>query len=355
MKDSTKYAGVDVHPASCRFHVRSNGGRRELECTVPTTETAILELLRSIGGRIVVAFEEGSQSEWLYRLLRPVVAEVIVCNARENRSGRGKSKSDKIDAEQLSLWLYKGVLKPVYHEDHGTGRLRHLVHIYEQLVSDRSRSKNRLKAIYHSRAIGVRGAAVYGAARRGQWMAQLPDDGARTRARLLVEQIDQVKKLITEAKREMVAEVRTHPAYLALTSIPGIGDVRASQLIATIRTPMRFRRNRQLWAYGGLAVVMDGSGEIEYVDGRPQRRKGASRTRGLTKSCNHRVKSALKGAAMTAASSGGLKPYYDRLLARNLAPELARVTLARKIATLVLVLWKKGERFDVAKLENKTV
>jgi transposase len=153
----------------------------------------------------------------------------------------------------------------------------------------------------------------------------------------------------------MVAEVRRHPAYAQLTSIPGIGDVRAAELIATIRTPLRFRRNRQLWAYGGLAVVMHGSGEIEYVDGVPRQRKGASRTRGLTSNCNRRVKTALKGAAMSAARAGELKPCYDRLLARNLAPELARVTLARKIATLVLTLWKKGERFDVTRLENRTV
>jgi hypothetical protein len=32
-------------------------------------------------------------------------------------------------------------------------------------------------------------------------------------------------------------------------------------------------------------------------------------------------------------------------------PELARLTLARKIAAIALTLWKKGERFNVEHLK----
>jgi hypothetical protein len=32
-------------------------------------------------------------------------------------------------------------------------------------------------------------------------------------------------------------------------------------------------------------------------------------------------------------------------------PELARLTLARKIAAIILHLWKKGERFNAAYLK----
>ena len=44
---------------------------------------------------------------------------------------------------------------------------------------------------------------------------------------------------------------------------------------------------------------------------------------------------------------------YQALVARGLKPEIALVSVARKIATLTLTLWKKGECFDVTKL-NKT-
>jgi hypothetical protein len=34
-------------------------------------------------------------------------------------------------------------------------------------------------------------------------------------------------------------------------------------------------------------------------------------------------------------------------------PELARVTLARKLAALTLRIWKKGEHFDASKLSKQ--
>ena len=39
------------------------------------------------------------------------------------------------------------------------------------------------------------------------------------------------------------------------------------------------------------------------------------------------------------------------LLAKRMRPEMARLTLARKIAAIALTLWKKEERFDAEQLK----
>ena len=39
--------------------------------------------------------------------------------------------------------------------------------------------------------------------------------------------------------------------------------------------------------------------------------------------------------------------FYRALVAKGMRPEMARLTLARKTATIVLILWKKGVCFDV--------
>ena len=39
------------------------------------------------------------------------------------------------------------------------------------------------------------------------------------------------------------------------------------------------------------------------------------------------------------------------LLAKGMKPEMARLTLARKIAAIALTLWKKEERFDAEQLK----
>ena len=56
-----------------------------------------------------------------------------------------------------------------------------------------------------------------------------------------------------DARQELLAESRKHPAARWLRQIPCIGPIRAALLIALIQTPHRFRTKRQLWAYSGLA------------------------------------------------------------------------------------------------------
>ncbi len=55
------------------------------------------------------------------------------------------------------------------------------------------------------------------------------------------------------------------------------------------------------------------------------------------------------------ALSGSVRPgpwreFYLTLLNKGMKPTLARLTLARKMAAITLIVWKKGERFDPKKL-----
>ena len=61
-----------------------------------------------------------------------------------------------------------------------------------------------------------------------------------------------------------------------------------------------------------------------------------------------------KNATMMASTRPGpLQDFYQQLLAKGMKPTMARLTLARKIAAMVLSLWKKGESFDVEKLKSQ--
>jgi hypothetical protein len=54
-----------------------------------------------------------------------------------------------------------------------------------------------------------------------------------------------------------------------------------------------------------------------------------------------------KGAALTAiATNNEFKQYYQRMIDKNIRPEMARLTVARKLASITLSVWKKGEKFD---------
>jgi hypothetical protein len=59
-----------------------------------------------------------------------------------------------------------------------------------------------------------------------------------------------------------------------------------------------------------------------------------------------------KGAATrAAANSGPFQDFYEACVARGTKPHLARLTLARKIAEITLLVWKKGACFDAEHLK----
>jgi hypothetical protein len=69
---------------------------------------------------------------------------------------------------------------------------------------------------------------------------------------------------------------------------------------------------------------------------------------------NHDLKYLFKSAAIGASTRPGpLQDHYHGLLAKGIKPAMARLTLARKIAAVVLVVWKRGESFDPKKLNKQ--
>ena len=50
---------------------------------------------------------------------------------------------------------------------------------------------------------------------------------------------------------------------------------------------------------------------------------------------------------------GPLREFYVSLVDKGMDPDMARLTLARKIAAITLTLWKKEERFDAEQLKTQ--
>jgi transposase len=151
----------------------------------------------------------------------------------------------------------------------------------------------------------------------------------------------------------MLKELRRHPAYLILKAVPVLGPIRIAQILAKVASPHRFRTKRQFWAYCGLAVVTRSSADYQFRGGKAEKRKRAPMTRGLNPNFNHRLKNVFKSAAVDGIHQSPFEGYYAGLLVKGIRPELARLTLARKIAAVTLTLWKRGERFDELKVSEQ--
>jgi transposase len=192
--------------------------------------------------------------------------------------------------------------------------------------------------------------SVYRKSQRQKWLKKL-SGGARERASSLLQQLDVLLELRPKAKAAMIAAARRQAGWKILRAIPFLGPVRVAYLLAIMRTPFRFRTKRNLWPYAGLAVVRQSSADQEFKNGKLERSKKAPMTRGLNRNHNPQLKAVFKGAANAAVGKPGpLRESYEASIARGVDDDMARVTLARKIAAVVLRLWKKGEVFDGKKL-----
>lgn len=346
-----KYIGLDVHQASISIAVREQSGKLVMQSVIATRASAILEFLEGLKGTLHLTFEEGTYSTWLYDLLVRRVSKVVVCNPRKNALLKAGNKSDRIDAKKLSELLRGGMLSPVYHGENSTRTLQELARSYTTLTVDATRVMSRIKAIYRSQAIPYGGKKLYTRRHRGEWLTQLKQAGLLRRAERLYEELDLLQQLRRQAKQDLMLESQKHPVCEKLRTIPYLGPIRAAVLVARVQTPHRFRSKRQFWGYCGLGLETRSSADYQQMNGELKRSRKKVLIRGLNVDHNHDLKNIFKGAAMSASVfPGPLQDFYQERLTAGIKPEMAQLTLARKIAAIALRIWKKGERFDPAKL-----
>ena len=92
------------------------------------------------------------------------------------------------------------------------------------------------------------------------------------------------------------------------------------------------------------------SAEYEMREGQVTRKRKPIATRGLNPNCNRRLKDTFISAAIGGIRTEPYRSYLGRLQDGGMRAEMARLTLARKIAAIALRIWKKGETFDPKKL-----
>jgi transposase len=348
-----RYIGMDVHAASCTLAVISDKGRKLRDFPVETNGQALVEAVRMIPGRKHLVFEEGLQSAWLYETLSPHVDELVVTGITESRG----PKSDKRDAYGLAEKLRVGNLdKPVFKAPRQFTRLRELSRSHMTLVGDTVRAQSRIKSLYRSRGVLVSGVNVYGVRQREQWQGQLCSS-AKTRATRLYDHLDFLLEQKKQAEADLLREAKKHAIVRILETAPGFGPIRAARLVPIVVTPHRFRTKRQFWSYCGLGIVTRSSSDwIQTSDGGWVKAR-VPQTRGLSRQHNRFLKDVFKGAATTVITQRNKDPIharYKRLLDGGTKPTLAKLSLARMIAAMVLRMWKDEQEYDPGRAGSPT-
>lgn len=341
-----RYIGIDAHSESCTVAVMGPSGKRIRQQLLDTHAKVLIEFLKGIAGNTYVCIEEGQLAEWLVEALSPHVKAISVVQPREHR-GR---KSDADDAWALAeLIRVRGEGTYVFKPTSQYRSLREAVRAYGVAVKEQTRAKNRLRSLLRSRALSGMDARIYDPERRAEWLRKLPP-AYRPRAQWLAQQVDSTTAAYGLVEDWLKAEAKKCPEVQRLKSVPGLGDVRAAQVVALVVTPHRFRKTRQFWSYVGLGIVTRASSEWKRKDGAWQRERGNVQTRGLNLNHQPLLKAVFKGAATTVlVGHNPLREHFDRLVASGTAPHLARLTIARRIAAATLAIWKNKEVYDPSK------
>ena len=104
--NDTKYIGLDVHQATISAAVLDSAGKLVMEAILETKAETILQFIHGLSGSLHVTFEEGTCAAWLHDLLKPHVAQVLVCDPRKNALMKAGNKNDRADACKLADLLY---------------------------------------------------------------------------------------------------------------------------------------------------------------------------------------------------------------------------------------------------------
>jgi transposase len=339
-----RYIGLDVHAQTTTLVVMSAKGKHLVEKVLETHGKLLVETIASIAGDLHVCLEEGMHAEWIHELLTHRVAQIVVMIPPE-RSG---SKSDTRDAWWLADQLRLGIPQKKVFKSKLTG-LREAVRAHQAFTKHATRAKLQMRFLARGRGLTVDRAQVLNEEERDELIAQLPAE-RRLRAQLHGELVDLTEQLRQQAFEQLEQQARRCSEVRRLLDVPGLGVVRAAQIVAAVITPHRFRARQQFWSYCGLAIVTRSSSDW-IPRGATMVRSARALPRGLAPG-NLALKCAFKGAALDVVRCYPMHPWavsFQRARDAGQRPNLALLTLARKIAETVLHIWKHKEAYDPTK------
>lgn len=327
--------GVDLGDRKHSVCVLDQDGIILKEFSIPNTPGA-LDRLAADYPKARVAMEVGTHSPWVSRRLTAGGMEVFVANPRKLRAiYANERKCDRADARLLARLgrVDPALLHPVTHGSEAAQRDLLLVKLRDTLVRQRVQV---ICAIRGSlKALGLRLASPSGGAftaRARPALAEAPELLAAVEPCLGV--IDELTARIRELDGAIASAIKTsYPQAQKLRQITGVGPITSLSYVLAIEDAQRFKDARDVGAYLGLVPRRDQSG-------------ASDKELSISKSGNRYLRSLLVQSAHYILGAFGpdcdLRRHGLKLAARGGkgAKKKAIIAIARKLAVLLLALWK---------------
>jgi len=331
--------GLDLGDRSHHVCVLDAAGQILREAALPNTRPALAQLLAEFPGG-TVAMEAGTHSPWISRYLTGLGATVLVANPRKLHAiSRNERKCDRRDAQMLARLarVDPALLHPIQH---GSAQAQHDLlglKLRDALVRTRVNLINAVRFTLKSLGHPVRNPSS--AAFHKNVLADIPSDCLPVVQPLLTV-LEQITGHIKAMEGDLVQRSKKdYPATQRLQQISGVGPLTALGFVLKIGDPQRFSRGRDVGAYLGLCPRRDQSG-------------GTDKQLRISKCGDGLLRRLLVSAAHYILGPFGpacaLREHGQRLTGTGSAREKKRavVAVARKLAVLLLSLWKHGTAYE---------
>jgi transposase len=264
--------GVDVHKQSVTAVAVDEAGRTLAEQTILVGSNELLTWAAALDPERLWALEDCRRlTRWLERQLLAAGEELVrvppKLMAPERRAGRGRGKSDAIDALAVArAALREPSLSRPRPDEEPFRELKLLVDHRDAIVDERRRTHQRLRWHLHQLdptfavPLGMLARKVH-LERVSRWLARQEQELQVRLARDLVTSCRSLDRVIAELDREL--ERRTTALAPALLDLPGCGAITAAKLLAEIGPIGRFQSDAQLARHSGVAPLEASSGRIQ--------------------------------------------------------------------------------------------
>lgn len=296
----------------------------------------------------LVVMEACATAHYWARRLRARGIEVRLLPAQYVRAYVKRNKTDAADALALLEAARGSDIKPVAVKSIEQQALQALHRLRSGWMSTRTRRINTLRGFCREFGMEVPVGAVRGLAQIARLLAD--DHSAipamlRTPMRLALEETRLLEARIESLEHELAAIARQSEPCKVLASVPGIGLLTSTAMVAAVGDPHSFRSGRRYSSFFGLTPREYSSGDTRYL-GRISKRGNRYVRMLLT----HGARSVLRAASVARRAGRNV----DRL--RRWALEVqartnhnkATCALANKLARIAWAVWVKHERYQAA-------
>jgi transposase len=335
------FVGIDVSLETSSICIIDERGVIIKEGKTASDPRSIAQFIRHRGRKVEhIGLEAGQLSEWLFVGLCGEGFNVSVLESRHVRASFAamQVKTDRNDARGIAQLVRLGWFKSVHVKTLDARATRTVLNARQFLVDKLTAIENTMRACLRNFGLKMGQVSRRTFATRAQELADgVPCLDLIVGSLLTVRTslLDQLAKL----DGKLLEAARADPVTRMLMTAPGVGTIVALTFRSAVDDPTRFSNVKSIGPWLGLTPRRYQSGEID-------------RTGHITKAGDAMTRTVLYEAATTllgrTTAWSTIKRWGLRIAARH-GIKKARVAVARKLAVILLGMWRSSTPFRWSK------